>query len=252
MAAALNVISQYAGKLLRHEAIQDYPGALNGLQLQNNGKINRLAAAVDANLPVAREAVRLGADLLIVHHGIGWAPLCPVTGGRYEFLKFCMENNLSIFSSHLPLDAHPRLGNNVLLARALGFPAGTSFFPEKGTRLGRKIKTHISRELLLKKLSAALGEKPLMIPAGPAMCRSIGIVTGGAGNELTRAVSEGIDTFITGEGAHWTYSLALELNVNVFYGGHYLTETFGVKALAENISKKFHLPWRWIDMPSGL
>ncbi len=249
---ALDNVTRYCDKLLNHAGIADFPGALNGLQLENNGRISRIAAAVDANLPVVRAAVAQGADLLIVHHGIGWSPLCPVTGGKHELLKYCLANNLAIYSSHLPLDAHPKLGNNILLARAIGFTPGKPFFFEKGTALGRKIAARIRRDELEKRLSQALGQAPLLIPAGPAVCRNVGIVTGGAGNELARAVSEGIDTFITGEGSHWTFSLAHELGVNVFYGGHYLTETFGVKALASHLATKYKLPWQFIDVPSGL
>jgi putative NIF3 family GTP cyclohydrolase 1 type 2 len=91
-----------------------------------------------------------------------------------------------------------------------------------------------------------------VIPGGPERIRRIGIVTGGAGNELARAAASGLDTFITGEGAHWTYGLAHELGVNVFYGGHYLTETFGVKALAAALSRRFRIPWSFVDTPSGL
>ncbi len=252
MPILLDPLTKYCDKLLNHAGIADYPGAMNGLQLQNNGRISRIAAAVDANLPVVRGAVARSADLLIVHHGIGWSPLCPVTGGKHDLLKICLSNNLAIYSSHLPLDAHPKLGNNILLARAIGFSSGKPFFFEKGTALGRKITACIGRDELAKKLSKALGLAPLLIPAGPAVCRSVGIVTGGAGNELARAVSEGIDTFITGEGSHWTFSLAHELGVNVFYGGHYLTETFGVKALASHLAAKYRLPWQFIDVPSGL
>jgi putative NIF3 family GTP cyclohydrolase 1 type 2 len=101
-------------------------------------------------------------------------------------------------------------------------------------------------------LKAVLGTAPTVLPGGPEKCRRLGIVTGGAGAELKQAVREGVDTFITGEGPHWTYALAEELGINVFYGGHYATETFGVKALAAHLSKKFKLPWTFLDHPTGL
>ena len=252
MSAPLNDISRYSDRLLGHAGISDFPGALNGLQLQNKGRVTRIAAAVDANLPVVHAAAALGADLLLVHHGIGWAPLCPVTGGRYELLKTCFDHNLAIYSSHLPLDAHPRLGNNALLCKALGFSPGKPFFREKGTIIGRKTTARLQREKLCVRLGRILGQAPILLPGGPEICRHIGIVTGGAGNELALAAADGIDTFITGEGSHWTFSLAHELGVNVIYGGHYQTETFGVKALASHLSGKFKLPFDFIDAPSGL
>jgi dinuclear metal center YbgI/SA1388 family protein len=253
MASSLASIATYSDKLLDHKNIGDYSGALNGLQLANNGKVSRLAASVDVNLPAVKQAVVNGADLLVVHHGIGWSPLVPLTGKRYELIRLCMENNLAIYSSHLPLDLHPQLGNNVLLAKALGFNRSEPFFFEKGQNLGRRVKANLSRTELHKRLNKALGNaNSQLIAAGPATCKSIGIVTGGAGNELAKAANDGVDTFITGEGAHWTFSLAHELGVNVFYGGHYLTETFGVKALTANLAKKFRLPWQFIDIPSGL
>jgi dinuclear metal center YbgI/SA1388 family protein len=251
MPAPLPKITAYSDKLLNHAAIGDYPGALNGLQLANNGKVTRLAASVDANLPVIKQAVTSGADLLIVHHGIGWSPWVPITGRRYETLKLCLDRNLAIYSSHLPLDMHPAFGNNILLAKALGFANSEPFFFTKGANLGRRVKAGISRAELHKRLNKTLGGSQL-IAAGPATCKNIGIITGGAGNDLAQAANDGIDTFITGEGAHWTFTLAHELGVNVLYGGHYLTETFGVKALTANLAKKFRLPWQFIDMPSGL
>jgi putative NIF3 family GTP cyclohydrolase 1 type 2 len=104
----------------------------------------------------------------------------------------------------------------------------------------------------VKRLTRVLGCEPRLIPGGPAICRRIGVVTGGAGGELKQAAQEGVDTFITGEGPHWTYALAEELGLNVFYGGHYATETFGVKALAAHLSRRFKIPWTFLDHPTGL
>jgi putative NIF3 family GTP cyclohydrolase 1 type 2 len=110
----------------------------------------------------------------------------------------------------------------------------------------------IPREELSRRLRETTGAAPLVIPGGPEMCQRIGIVTGGAGGELRIAAAEGVDTFVTGEGPHWTYSLAEELGINVLYGGHYATETFGVKALASELSRHFKIPWVFLDHPSGL
>jgi len=252
MASKLADLVNYTEKLLVHKDFPDYPGALNGLQIENDGTLTRIAAAVDANLLSIGEAVAAGADLLVVHHGIAWTPLYPITGLRYQWLSLALENNLAIYSSHLPLDAHPSLGNNVLLAQALGLSKTKPFFLEKGIHLGHQASVKMDRENLLQRMQKATGTKPLLLPFGPKNVKRIGIVTGGAGNHLAQAAAEGVDTFITGEGNHWTFTVAQELEINVIYGGHYATETFGVKALAEHLGKKFKLPWSFIDMPSGL
>lgn len=252
MPAPLSPLVAHADTLLHHAGTGDFPGALNGLQLENDGTITRIAAAVDANALTVDAALAARADLLIVHHGIGWSPICPVTGACYRWMSRAIRGNLAIYSSHLPLDAHPTLGNNALLAKALGIHQPRPFFEEKGTLIGRTGAWTGTRDALVKKMTAVLGTPPLLIPGGPSRVKRIGIVTGGAGNELAKAAAAGIDTFITGEGAHWTFGMAHELGLNVLYGGHYLTETFGVKALAAQLSKKFRLPWTFVDVPSGL
>jgi dinuclear metal center YbgI/SA1388 family protein len=238
--------------LLRTSEIMDYDGAVNGLQVENHGEVTRIAAAVDASLAAIRKAVAARADLLIVHHGLFWSKRHPWTGKNFELLRLLLENNVAIYSSHLPLDLHPKLGNNAQLASALGFRKTKPFFFTKNQFLGVKADVNVSRTELAKRVQRATGAEVKMIPGGPAMCRHIGIVTGGAGAEVKLAASEGVDTFVTGEGPHWTFALAEELGVNVFYGGHYATETFGVKALAAHLSKKFRMPWSFIDHPSGL
>jgi len=230
----------------------DYPGALNGLQLENDGRVRRIAAAVDAHAEVIRRALEARVELLVVHHGIGWAPLCPLTGARYRWLKAAMDGNLAIYSSHLPLDAHPQIGNNILLARALKLGRPRPCFEAKGGLVGRLGEWSGSRRALGLALARILGQPPVLLPGGPERVRRVAVVTGGAGNELAQAAAAGADTFITGEGSHWTYAAALELGINVFYGGHYLTETFGVKALAARLSRKFRVPWVFLDVPSGL
>ena len=189
---------------------------------------------------------------MIVHHGLFWGPSYPWTGKKYELLRLLVENNLAVYSSHLPLDAHPKLGNNAQLAAALGLKNLKPFFFSHGQTIGFKSRTKISRAELAKKLAHAAGAEPKIIPGGTETCERIGIVTGGAGGDLTLAADEGVDTFITGEGPHWTFALAEELGLNVFYAGHYATETFGVKALASELSKKFKLPWEFLDHPTGL
>jgi dinuclear metal center YbgI/SA1388 family protein len=239
-------------KILRTAAIGDYEGAANGLQMENSGAVTKIAATVDASLATIKLAIAAKADLLIVHHGLFWGARQPWTGKNYELLKLCVENNLAIYSSHLPLDAHPQLGNNAQLCAALGLKNLRPFFTSHGQTIGFKSQMKISRAELAEKLERATGVKPKIIPGGKNICEKIGVVTGGAGGDLKLAASEGVDTFITGEGPHWTFALAEELGLNVFYGGHYATETFGVKALAAQLSKKFKGPWTFLDHPTGL
>ncbi|MEW6159339.1 MAG: Nif3-like dinuclear metal center hexameric protein [Verrucomicrobiota bacterium] len=245
-------LAGYCDQLLQVETFTDWPGACNGLQVENKGTVSRIAAAVDASLATIRMAIEAEADLLVVHHGLFWSARQPWTGRHYELLRRLIENNLAIYSAHLPLDAHGRFGNNAVLCRQLELKKLQPFFFEKGKFLGFKSATRLSRVELGVRLESATGVKPLIIPGGPEVCRVIGVVTGGAGQELKTAAQEGVDTFITGEGPHWSYALAEELNLNVLYGGHYATETFGVKALAAHLSKKFRLPWIFLDHPTGL
>ena len=250
--APLTAIVKHCDKILRTAAIGDYAGAVNGLQVENRGHITRIAATVDASLATVKLAIAARADLLIVHHGLFWSPSHPWTGKRHELQRLLLENNLAVYSSHLPLDAHPRLGNNAQLCAALGFRKLKPFFESHGQPIGLQTRTKISRTELAARLAHATGAKPKLIPGGKESCQRIGVVTGGAGNELKLAAAEGVDTFITGEGAHWTYALAEELGLNVFYAGHYATETFGVKALAAELSRKFKVPWTFLDHPTGL
>lgn len=250
--ASLATLVKHCDALLRTAAIGDYDGAVNGLQVANRGSVTRIAAAVDASLATVKLALAAKADLLIVHHGLFWSPPHPWTGKKYELLRALLDNNLAVYSSHLPLDAHPRLGNNAQLCAALGFKKLRPFFASHGQTIGFQTTTTVSRTELAARLARATGVQPRVIPAGPKLCRRIGVVTGGAGGDLKTAAAEGVDTFITGEGPHWTYGLAEELGLNVLYGGHYATETFGVKALAEQLARKFRLAWSFLDHPTGL
>ena len=250
--ASLSNLVRYCDRLLRSAEVKDYDRAVNGLQVQNRGHVTRIAAAVDASLATVRLAVAAKADLLLVHHGLFWGPSHPWTGKRYELLGSLLKNNLSVYSSHLPLDLHPKLGNNIQLCAALDLKKPKPFFFDHGQNIGFRGEAKIPRRQLAQKLQRIVGNPPILIPGGPEICQRIGVVTGGAGSELKLAASEGVDTFITGEGPHWTYALAEELGLNVFYGGHYATETFGVKALAAHISHRFQIPWVFLDHPTGL
>jgi dinuclear metal center YbgI/SA1388 family protein len=249
---SLAEIAAHCDKILRTREIGDYDGAANGLQVENSGAVTKIAAAVDASLATVKLAIARKADLLIVHHGLFWSSRQPWMGKNYELLQLLIENDLAVYSSHLPLDAHPKLGNNAQLCAALGLKNLKPFFQSHGQTIGFKSRAKILRADLAKKLERATGAKPKIIPGGKNICEKIGVVTGGAGGDLKIAADEGVDTFITGEGPHWTYAMAEELGINVFYGGHYATETFGVKSLASHLSKKFKVPWAFVDYPTGL
>ena len=248
----LRTLVDYCDRELNLSGIADWPGAVNGLQVENRHGVSRVAAAVDASLATVRMALEREADLLLVHHGLFWGSRHPWTGVNYELIRLLVESDLAVYSAHLPLDVHPRWGNNARLCAALRLRRCQPFFEEKGQRLGLRATMSIDRDALAARLAQVLGQPPRVVPGGPARCRRIGVVTGGAGDEVARAAAEGVDTLITGEGRHWTYALAEELGVNLLYGGHYATETFGVKALGEHLAAKFRLEWCFLDHPTGL
>lgn len=250
----LSELTTHLNDLLQVSTLPDYPPALNGLQLENSkGEVTKIAAAVDAHLPVVKAAVAKGCDLLLVHHGLFWSGLQPITGAYFEKLKLATDHNLAIYSAHLPLDGHLIFGNSIVLAREIEPDVEwVPFFPYKGFNIGMRATVEIPRTELVQRFEKAIGGKSHLCAAGPETVRQIGVVTGGAGSEVAAIKAQGIDTFITGEGPHWSYTLAEELGVNLLYGGHYATETFGVKALAAHLSTEFGLPWEFIDHPTGL
>lgn len=249
---SLDELVAFLDRELKTASIPDYPGAMNGLQLANGGQVGRIVAAVDASLPVIEAAAAGGPGLLIVHHGMFWQGAQPVTGAFYRKLKIAMDAGLAIYSSHLPLDVHPEYGNNILLARAIGLQNPVPFLDYKGLPMGLRGAWNGSRSELAEALQAALGGPVHVCPGGPETISSVGIITGGAGSEVAKAAATGVDAFVTGEGPHWSYPLAEELGLNVYYGGHYATETFGVRAVAAAIAEKFGVADYFVDHPTGL
>jgi dinuclear metal center YbgI/SA1388 family protein len=237
---------------LKIKQIPDYPGAINGLQLRGKESIYKVGAAVDAALPVIEKAVKEGIDLLLVHHGLFWGGAQRIDGSLYKKIKIAMDSGMAIYSSHIPLDVHKKFGNNVLFAKSIGLTKGIPFLDWQGIHIGLRFDVEMNRSNLLKKIEKALQNKIHIAPGGPAKIRKLGIITGGAGSEVTAAAEEGIDTFITGEGQHHTFTLAEELGINLIYAGHYSTETFGVTALANHLARKYKLKKQFIDHPTGL
>lgn len=251
--ADLYEIVDFLERELNSAEIPDYPGAHNGLQLQNEGgSVTKVACAVDASLPVIRKAVASGADLLVVHHGLFWQGVRRLTGAPFEKLHLAMQAGLAIYSSHLPLDIHPRLGNNVGLARAVGLGDGDPFFEWKGIQLGRRMDCQLSLGDLAARLEKAVKGPVNLRGNRDEAAGRVGIITGGAGSEVEEVARQGIRTFVTGEGPHWSHPLAEELGLNVCYAGHYATETFGVTALGKRLEERFGLPHHFLDHPTQL
>jgi dinuclear metal center YbgI/SA1388 family protein len=249
---SLSKIVSYTDRFLRIRDVGDWDNALNGLQIENSGRVTRIGAAVDVSTRVLTEAGRKNVDFLIVHHGLFWPGLQPVTRSLRRQLQLAFETDMALYSAHLPLDIHPKVGNNAQLVAALGLKSAQPFLEEKGQPVGLKIRASLSRSELVRKLQKALIGPVKVFDFGPKRIRATGVVTGAAGSEIYRVADEGIDTFITGEAPHWAAVAAEELGMNLLLGGHYATEVFGVKALAAHLSKRFRVPWEFIDRPTGL
>ena len=250
--SSLGKIVAYTDKYLRVSEVGDSENALNGLQIENSGRVTRIGAAVDVSTRVLCAAARKNVDLLIVHHGMFWAGLQPVTRALNRQLRTAFEHDIAVYSAHLPLDIHPIVGNNTRLAASLGLKSTARFLEYKGQPVGVKARSSMSRDDLIRKLRISLGGFVKAFSFGQKKAGEVGIVTGAAGSEIHQVASEGIDTFITGEAPHWAAVAAEELGINLLLGGHYATETFGIKALAAHLSKRFKLPWTFIDCPTGL
>jgi dinuclear metal center YbgI/SA1388 family protein len=250
--ASLSEIVSYTDRFLRIRDVGDWDNALNGLQIENSGRVTRIGAAVDVSTRILTKAAKQGVDLLIVHHGLFWPGLQRVRGALRQQLRIAFENEVALYSAHLPLDIHPRVGNNAQLVAALGLKSAQPFLEEKGQSVGLRIRASLPRSELARKLQKTLNGPVKVFDFGPKRTRAVGIVTGAAGSEIYRVADEEIDTFITGEAPHWAAVAAEELGLNLLLGGHYATEVFGVKALAADLSKRFRVPWEFIDCPTGL
>ena len=242
----------YLNDYLAIRDIPDYKEAYNGLQVEGRSEVKRVAVAVDACLYTIEQALAAEADLLLVHHGLFWGAKAPITGAYYRRLALLLKNDLALYSCHLPLDAHPEVGNNVVLARMLGLEPEGRFAEFEGVPLGVWATTQVSRESFAERVGQVLNVSPLVIATGLETISRVGIITGGGGSYISHAAKLGLDTLLTGEGAHHTYFDAEELGINVLYAGHYATETVGVRALGEHLHARFGLDWVWIDHPTGL
>jgi dinuclear metal center YbgI/SA1388 family protein len=257
-ARPLSDIVGYLDERLHIADIPDYPGAVNGLQVENTGTVQRVAVAVDASLATIEGAIDAKADLLIVHHGLFWSGVQPVRGRTYQRFRRLFASDVAVYSVHLPLDLHPDLGNNTLFARALGLDPTEGFARYQNTTVGVMGNADVDTgELARRAESIAKGDGGTLVTVGVtpgrrtrrwALCTG----AGASSDTLREAAAAGADTLIVGEGPHHTAVEAAEMGIAVLYAGHYATETFGVRALGAELHDKFDLPWSFIPSPTGL
>lgn len=248
--ATLSEIVNFCDERSRRASIKDFDGAFNGLQLENSGEVTKIGAAVDAGQLPFEAAIAAGIDFLICHHGLFWTPPTPLTGASYKKIKTAMDANLAVYGAHLPLDAHPEIGNNALLAKALGLDRIGSFLPYEGNDMATVAAGPAGgREELATKLKVLFPETYQGIEYGSANPQRIGILTGSGQSAVPQLKANGIDTLVTGELRQHHFNMAQELGLNLYPCGHYATEVFGVKALATEAAAKFGLDWAFIEQP---
>ena len=255
---ATTELVDYLDALLETSTVPDYSNALNGLQLENGGNVTKVAAAVDFSSRVVNEVVREGANLIVLHHGMFWGGLKPITTAYYSCLKMLIDNDVAVYSSHLPLDRHHQFGNNVLLSRKLGLVPSGEFAWTRGIAIGVRGEADVLTVDLLERareFSRTHGGDAISTSRADdrrtrrwAMCSG----AGASSETLHEAGNLGIDTLIVGEGPHHTAVEAEELGITVIYAGHYATETLGVRAIAEHLAEKFSIEWAMIHAPTGL
>ena len=257
--ARLDAIVAFLDRELRTADIPDYDAALNGLQLANSGEVNRVAAAVDFSANTVELAIRERASLLLVHHGMFWRGAQPFIGPAHARLRAALASDLAVYSAHIPLDVHSTLGNNALLARALALEPDGSFGRWRGgIEIGVMGACDLATRDVVERVrafSAGFRTTAISTPfESGRRTRRWAIITGAGANSdtLAEARERGVDTFIVGEGAHHTAVDAIESGIVVVYGGHYATETLGVRAAAERLGEEFGVASVFVDVPTGL
>lgn len=251
-------LAPYLDDLLAVGSTPDYPPALNGVQVGHRGPVRRVAAAVDASLRTIHLAAESGANLLLVHHGLFWNGLRPITGVHETRLRALFQHDLAVYSAHLPLDAHATFGNSALLAVELELRASGLFARHQTIHCGVRGESDLDTHELVARIAAWArphGHHTVAsaIPQGHRTRRWA--ICSGAGAQvenLREAYTTGIDTLIVGEGPHWSAVEAQEYGVVIVYAGHYATETLGVRALAAHIEERFGIPWTFLHAPTGL
>lgn len=243
--------------ILDIEGFKTVDNSLNGVQVGNDGaEIRKIAFAVDQSLECFKRAAEINAGMVFVHHGLFWGTTLRMEGWLRERVKFLLDNNISLYGVHIPLDAHPEFGNNAILAGLLGM--GMQNLEPFGLYHGRKVGFMGRLEKPLSVNEAAkrieyMGRPALgVFPFGKAEIQSAAIVSGGAAGNVLEAVEEGVDLYVTGETSHGYYHHALESKINVIAGGHYSTEVWGVRKMMELAATRLNIETEFLDIPTGL
>ncbi len=258
MSVSLTELDTYLETLLSISTTPDYPPALNGVQVGHHGPVRRIAAAVDASLRTITMAAEAKANLLLVHHGLFWSGLRPLTGTHETRVRALFNHDIAVYSAHLPLDAHFNFGNSALLAKELGLCVSGGFAKHQHIFCGVRGESDVDTLELCARISAwsaPLGHHTVVSNVHSGHRTRRWAICSGSGAQvetLREATSSGVDTLIVGEGPHWSAVDAEESGLVIVYAGHYATETLGVKALAAHLSERFGLPWEFLHAPTGL
>lgn len=239
----------YANTLLEIDRFQDY--CPNGLQVEGRPEVGLVVSGVTASQALIEAAVTAGADVVLVHHGYFWKGEDPcITGMKRRRLQRLLETQTSLLAYHLPLDAHPLLGNNAQLGRRLGIETRGTFGGADGAGLAHYayLEADISAAALTERLRHSLDRAPLHIPGASEAIRSVGWCTGAAQSFIEAAARRGLDAFISGEISEQTVHVARECGIHYFAAGHHATERFGVQALGDHLAGRFPLEHRFIDI----
>ena len=245
--ACINDIVRFCDNRLDITKVPDFSGSCNGLQLQNNQSVFKIGSSVDAGIEPFRKAIAKGVDFLIVHHGLFWTPPVPLTGTNYLKIKLCLDNNLAVYASHLPLDCHSEIGNNFILASKIGLKPYGSFLPFEGNDIGLLASNTLTRKELNSKLRQIFPKGITSMEFGSEKPDKIAILTGSGQSAVEKVQDSGSDTLVTGELKQQHFNIAQELGLNLYACGHYATETFGVQALGLEVAEKFKLAYEFID-----
>lgn len=228
--------------------------SLNGLQIEGSQTISRITASVDTSQNTLQATADADADLLLVHHGLFWGKPLAITGPHAQRVRIALSAGLNLYAAHIPLDAHPEVGNNAMIARALSLQNTTGFGVWQGKKIG--LCGELPREQSLQdfadRIQKLTGEICLVHGGGRPTVQHIGVMSGEGASQIAEAAAAGLDTLLTGEPAHKHFHDAFEYGINVIYAGHYETEVFGVRALAAKIEDTFGLPWQFLNYPTGL
>jgi len=245
----------WARSLLDISRFAQLDDSLNGLQVgRSDGALDTVAFAVDACAETIRRARDGGAQVLFVHHGLFWGKPVPIKGTMLARIATLLSADMALYACHLPLDAHPELGNNAVLAAALGLGNIEPFGDYHGVSIGCKglLATPITVEEAVRRILPAGDVARLVLPFGPAKVSSVAVVSGGAPFEALQAIAQGIDLYITGEPSHSVYHEVEEAGLNFIAAGHYATEVHGVKAVARRVERDLGLKTFFIEFPTGL